>query len=68
MGTVDLSNVCWRKSSRTEGANNCVELACCADGGGAVRDSKNRSGPVIALPEAGFVAFLRSVRAGSPGS
>ncbi|HET9137986.1 DUF397 domain-containing protein [Actinophytocola sp.] len=33
----------WKKSSRTQGANNCVEVSSA----GAVRDSKNPAGPVL---------------------
>ncbi|MGH3693080.1 MAG: DUF397 domain-containing protein [Pseudonocardiaceae bacterium] len=36
----------WYTSSRTSGANNCVEVAH-THGWTAVRDSKNRTGPVL---------------------
>lgn len=47
----------WRKSSRTQGANNCVELAEV----GAVRDSKNPHGPVLT---ADLTALLGAVKSG----
>lgn len=47
----------WRKSSRSQGANGCVEL----NPVGLVRDSKNPAGPVLAadLPE-----LLAAVKSG----
>lgn len=45
----------WRKSSFTQGANNCVELHPT----GKVRDSKNPSGGTL---EVGLAALLRAVR------
>jgi hypothetical protein len=40
----------WRKSSRSGSAgDNCVEVATAPDGSCAVRDSKDREGPVLRL-------------------
>jgi hypothetical protein len=50
----------WRKSSRSSGQDTCVELAR----EGAVRDSKNPSGPVLVLDTAGLVD---AVKAGALG-
>lgn len=47
----------WRKSSYSSGNNgDCVEL----HPAGAVRDSKNPSGPVLGLPWAGLVAAVKA--------
>jgi hypothetical protein len=62
MITVDLRNVQWRKSNRSngQGANgNCVEIAY-AGPAAAVRDSKNTTGPVLAFPAESFATSPRS--------
>ncbi len=53
----------WRKSSRSGGEGNCVEVAGSADTVG-VRDSKDRQGPVLSFDSAGWVAFVTAARAG----
>lgn len=51
----------WRKSSYSNGAGgNCVEVAGLADRM-AVRDSKDRSGPVLAFGRSDWTAFLASL-------
>jgi hypothetical protein len=59
---VDLENAIWRKSSYS-GSNGCVEVAF-VDGDVAVRDSKNRQGPVLVFTPVEWDAFLAGVRAG----
>jgi hypothetical protein len=49
----------WYKSSRTAGANNCVEVAH-RSGWTAVRDSKNKTGPVLVFTDGEWDAFLKS--------
>lgn len=64
MKDTDLSGATWRKSSRSGGATNCVEV-----GGGlpeivAVRDSKNPSGPKLTFPGAAWDTFTARVKSG----
>jgi Domain of unknown function (DUF397) len=59
---VDLSNAKWRKSQRS-GVNGCVEVAF-ADGRIAVRDSKDRNGPVLMFTPHEWNAFLGGARDG----
>jgi hypothetical protein len=59
---VDLAGAAWRKSSRSE-SNGCLEVAF-LDGQIAVRDSKDRSGPVLQFTDREWEAFLAGVRQG----
>lgn len=52
----------WRKSSRSQGANNCIEVAGNLPGLVAVRDSKNPlAGPHV-MGRAAWAAFVGAVR------
>lgn len=69
MSTLGDSQLRWRKSSYSNGnGGNCVEVADLPDGGRAVRDSKDRSGPPLVFTAAEWAAFLAGVRAGEFGS
>ena len=48
----------WFKASASAANGNCVELAPLADGGVAVRDSKDPQGPVLFFTRAEFTAFM----------
>lgn len=61
MAAYDLSGARWRKSSRSGGAQNCVELAY----GLAVRDSKNPAGPAIVAAGKTYGALIAAVREGN---
>ena len=63
MNTTDLSRAVWRMSTRTNGQGACVEVAAFAELVG-VRDSKDRTGPVLAFDPTDWRAFLTAVRAG----
>jgi hypothetical protein len=59
---VDLSTANWRKSSHS-GNNGCVEVAL-VEGKVAVRDSKDRSGPVLLFSSGEWEAFIAAARDG----
>lgn len=56
----------WRKSARSSGDDNCVEVAFASDGGAGrigMRDSKQRGrGPVLEFTVEQWAAFLDGVR------
>lgn len=54
----------WRKASASTGNGACVEAAPLADGGVAVRDSKDRMGPILRFTAAEWEAFVDGVRKG----
>ncbi|KAA2267197.1 DUF397 domain-containing protein [Solihabitans fulvus] len=60
---MDLSGVTWRKSSRSGGNNECVELACLATGS-AVRDSKAPQAGTLTFDDRKFGSFLAAIKAG----
>ncbi len=57
----------WRKSGRSTGGNDCVEVAqtgtTCL-----VRDSKNPDGPRVAVGPQAWAAFLGHIKHGAYGS
>ncbi|MFA1540523.1 DUF397 domain-containing protein [Actinomadura monticuli] len=58
---MDLSNVTWRKASRSgENGGDCVELAGVAGAVVAVRDSKDPDGPVLVLTRAALRTAVQS--------
>jgi hypothetical protein len=59
---VDLSRAAWRKSTRS-GTNGCVEVAFVEDKV-AVRDSTDRSGPVLLFTAHEWEAFIGGARDG----
>ena len=57
-------SLAWRKASASTTNGNCVELAPLPDGGVAVRDSKDPSGPSLRFTAAEWSAFANGLAAG----
>ncbi|ABP53603.1 DUF397 domain-containing protein [Salinispora tropica] len=53
----------WRKSTRSGGADNCVEVTTATDLYVGVRDSKNPDGVLVFGPD-GWFEFIEGVRNG----
>jgi len=52
----------WVKSSYSGNEGDCVEVADLPDGGRAVRDSKDPSGPVLRFTAEEWKAFMGRIR------
>ena len=64
MSTTDLTGATWRKSSRSNGQSNCVEVADLDGGQRAVRDSKNPTGPALLVTRIQWATFTTALRTG----
>ncbi|MFD0684028.1 DUF397 domain-containing protein [Actinomadura fibrosa] len=62
MSKAGWSRAVWRRSARSNGKGNCVEVASAASVIG-VRDSKDIGGPVLAFSAAEWRAFIDGVKA-----
>lgn len=63
MAALDLTRAAWFKSTRSSGNGNCVEVAI-LDRAVAVRDTKDRSGPVLLFTAAGWSTFVDGAKNG----
>ncbi|TDC85307.1 DUF397 domain-containing protein [Micromonospora sp. KC606] len=59
----DLTNARWRKSTRSGGQGNCVEVADNLPGVVGIRDSKDVKGPALVFAPQTWQTFIESVRA-----
>ena len=61
----DLSGAIWRKSTRSgNGGSDCVEVAKNLPSVVGVRDSKDRSGPVLTFAPTAWSDFLDDLKSG----
>ncbi len=61
--TGDLSAAAWRISSYSGANGDCVEVATNLPGTIAVRDSKDRGGPVLVFTASAWESFLTGMKA-----
>jgi hypothetical protein len=61
---IELAHAQWRKSVRSSGGNNCVEVAFLSGGRVAVRDSKLPSGPNLLFTPGEWDAFIGGAKDG----
>jgi hypothetical protein len=66
MTLYELSHAAWRTSSHSGVNGDCVEVARQTEAV-AVRDSKDRAGPVLVIGPAGWEAFTAQIKAGALG-
>jgi len=60
-GAAELRGLAWRKSSASTANGDCVEVACLPVGGVAVRDSKDKAGPILRFGHDSWQQFLEEV-------
>lgn len=60
------NSLMWVKASYSGSQGNCVEVAVLPDGGRAVRDSKDASGPILRFSADQWRAFTFVAKAGTP--
>ncbi|HEX3752181.1 MAG TPA: DUF397 domain-containing protein [Streptosporangiaceae bacterium] len=58
---TETSRPPWRTSTYSNGSSNCVEVVSQPDAV-AVRDSKDRTGPRLAVRSADWAAFTRAIK------
>ncbi|MFD5336286.1 DUF397 domain-containing protein [Streptomyces hawaiiensis] len=59
-----IEGALWIKSTASQGAGNCVEVAGLPDGRVAVRNSRHPSGPALVYTRQELAAFVTGARDG----
>ena len=68
MSAPDFTSSRWRKSSRSNGAQMCIEVAWDQDiTGTGVRDSKQPGGPTLIMSRYAWTSFINSVKVTNSG-
>lgn len=65
MDEVNQAAVTWRKSTRSNGSGDCVEVADNLAGRVGLRDSKDPTGAVLTFDAEAWSLFVRSLRHGA---
>jgi hypothetical protein len=60
----DLARAFWRKSTHSYANGDCVETAPLSGGRTAVRDSKDKAGPVLIFSSSEWSTFVGAVKNG----
>jgi hypothetical protein len=64
MAAGEIKGAVWRRSSASQGAGNCVEVADLAERGVAVRNSRFPEGPALLFTREEMAAFVRGAQQG----
>jgi len=64
MNEQDPAQAVWRKSRRSNGQANCVEVACNLPGIVAIRDSKDLDGRALTVSPKVWRVFIRAIADG----
>ncbi|WP_185082462.1 DUF397 domain-containing protein [Nonomuraea muscovyensis] len=60
----ELATAEWRKATPSQTTDNCVEVADLSSGRRGVRNSRNRTGPVLVFTSSEWKAFIEGVKDG----
>jgi hypothetical protein len=63
-GAAGLASLAWKKSSASTANGNCVEVASLPVGRMAVRDSKDKNGPILRFSRHEWHQFISEIQDG----